>query len=318
MTEDHVASSLIDRLRLRRLDVLSFRQGRRLIARVRLPDRSVAIVKWYAPAERESWRRHVITARALRHSGVTPGFLGHGATQDGGRWHLEEESGGVVPRDHAAADAQLAEVLPRGLGSLLARFHNAVLLTRRRFGRHGDAKFESLAEHMAARLQASLAAARAFHEHDPETARLLDEVSRLVPSWLTPFEAADRAGVPSAIVHGDYGTTNTIFSHDSGTWRPVAVIDLEDAGSGDAVEDFDWQALEVLIPGGDFRFGEMWDAYQAERRLDMGAGARLQAHAARLALDAGTWRDSDVQWRSDMLRALEQLVGGGDPLAGSQ
>lgn len=204
--------------------------------------------------------------------------------------------------------------MPGGLGALLAQFHGAIALRRRRFGGRGVHRRTTLAAHVSARIGAAIDAGALFYRGNRAATRLIDAVAEQRARIIAPFEAADRLGLVPVVVHGDYGSTNVLFQREHSGWRPAAVFDLEDSGPGDPAEDFKWPALDSLRQQHPFALSDMLDAYQARRRLDDGARERMRGHAIVLALEASSWSDADDEWRDDMTAALGLLLSGDDPL----
>ena len=255
------------------VDVLADHPGRRRVVRA-----GDVVVKAFAAAEHAAWRREVAGLRAVAGRSWAPTLAAAGE-----RWSATGWIDGVVPMDTGVDDA----AIHAALGPALARLH-AVPPTG----------LESWP--LAERVEALLAA-----PPDACAPALAADVGRLVRPLLGLVR-------DDGFVHGDWGTANVLVAPDGELTDVVAVIDFEDAHTGDPVEDLKWQ---VLAGPASVELTALGAAYRAAGGdLGPNAAERLVAAGAELCLDVLGWTSLapavESRFHDRCRRTLEELVAG--------
>ena len=252
------------------VEVLADHPGRRRVVRV-----GDAVVKAFATAEVDAWRREAAGLRAVAGTGIAVDLVA-----DGERWTATRVLDGIVPMDTGVDEVAVHSALGPSLSAL-----------------HAVAPVGLPEWSVVDRLRARLAA-------PPPTcpSNLGRAVARLVEPLLPVITS------PRTFVHGDWGTANVLVDPAAPT-RVLAIIDFEDAHAGDAAEDFKWQVLAG--PTSD-QFTAMAASYGAD--LGPNATERLVVAGAELCLDVLGWSNLSPpvaeRFHGRCRQTLEELVAG--------
>jgi hypothetical protein len=262
------------------VEELAVQKGRRVVVRT-----GGLVVKAFASVEADAWARERSGLRAL--AGSAGRGLGVELVADGEGWVATRYLPGTdAPMRLGVGEAEVH----RALGPVLARLHDVAPV--------GMAPWS-----VADRLRARLA--------DPPAGcptALAADVGRMVVPLLGLV-------VDGTFVHGDWGTANVLVRVDDPA-EVVAVMDLEDAHTGDPAEDFAWPVLAgpagpeaVQLPAMASTYGRSLGPHAVERLVVCGAEKCLDVLGWTLSGEQG------ARFFDRCRRTLEELVAGRWPEA---
>lgn len=263
------------------------------------------VVKMMSSAEHLAARREVAALNLLAGSRApVPTLVECSLAPSGVSWLIETELSGVPPPPLTDPGDQFR--VYEALGVALGSLHEATAGQGwgdldGDFGSGLDALVLSRAMESAER--ARIAAT------DRREAELVRAAAGVIARLTPAVSEAARQGLPSVLVHRDYGTSNVLLEWRSGRWRVSGIFDFEDAYRADPAEDFKWMAFEGP---GSAALGAALSGYVRERDVDETFGQRIGLYTAELALDVASW--SGVE-RSQSFRIMEALLAGWEPAA---